>query len=768
LSAPRLTINLRRCLSGVPSVVWVLALTLACLAPFLNKAFHIDDTLFLWVGRHIQEHPADPFGFTVNWFGFSYPMIKSFENPPLTCYFIALAASIVGWSEVALHAAFLPPALACAWGIHSLARQYCQRPLLAAVTAILTPVFLLSSTTLMCDVMLLAFWVWSIVFFEKGLTTNHPAAFVVSGIISGLAALTKFPGLALVPLFLACGWKRQRRLGWWLTAPIIPLLCAATYEWWTRRMYGQGLLLAAATYASGEHQGNEGLLPERLVVGLGFLGGSFLPTLFFAPMLWRRRTLLIGLVCLGPFLALLPTIGPLERLLWWQGEQFDWISFAQSALFTVAGLHIIVLAAIDFWNRRDGASLCLLLWTAGIFVFATVVNWTMNGRSLLPMAPAVGILVARRIDQRFASATPEPFWQLAWPSIPAAVLSLALVKADYDLAGVNRAAANELCARYARPGQPLWFRGHWGFQYYMERLGAKPLDTLRTALSPGDRVVLPDPRTASNVFDVPADVVRLLEVLEFRPNKYYATMSVSAAAGFYSSRNGLLPFAAGKIDPIRFYVFEATQSLDGTTHFADHHSSVGAWEQQQALETETSRFQAALNRNPNDPEAHFQLGLAWLGRAQPREAAVEFSAVLRVKPDDLAARLQLAGLASSQHNTSEAIDRYRDTLRVAPDSVLALNNLAWILATDSDQRFRNGREAVSLAERASALTARTNALVTGTLAAAYAEAGRFDDAIAAANQAIQTAENSSADQSLVVTNRQLLELYQTKRAYHQH
>src|SRR5204862_4895187 len=103
------------------------------------------------------------------WFGTTQPMIQVFFNPPLTSFFIALAASIGGWSERALHLAFLLPALAAAWGTFALAKVFCERPVLAAISTVLTPVFLICATTVMADVVLLAFWVWSLVFFVSGI-----------------------------------------------------------------------------------------------------------------------------------------------------------------------------------------------------------------------------------------------------------------------------------------------------------------------------------------------------------------------------------------------------------------------------------------------------------------------------------------------------------------------------------------------------------------------------------------------------------------------
>src|SRR5438067_537898 len=98
---------------------WVMALgCIACLVPFVGKAFHIDEPLFLWSARQLQAHPGDPFGFDVNWDleHRAKPMWLVTQNPPLACYYAALAAAAVGWSETALHLAFLLPAVGAVIG----------------------------------------------------------------------------------------------------------------------------------------------------------------------------------------------------------------------------------------------------------------------------------------------------------------------------------------------------------------------------------------------------------------------------------------------------------------------------------------------------------------------------------------------------------------------------------------------------------------------------------------------------------------------------
>src|SRR5665213_1642588 len=239
-------------------LVWLLVLVVVCVAPFANKAYHIDDTLFLRAARQIQEHPGDFYGCSFNWFGTPLPLIKEFINPPLNCYYIALAASVSGWSEAAIHLAFLLPALASVAGTYLLARKFSNRPIWATLTAVLTPVFLISSTTVMCDVMHLAFWVWAIVLFDKGLDENKPGDLIGSGILTGLALLTKFTGLGLVPLLLAYGLARRKKPGWWLASLLIPVIFAAGYELIPHRLYGEGMLFSATAFAAKDRVAVQG------------------------------------------------------------------------------------------------------------------------------------------------------------------------------------------------------------------------------------------------------------------------------------------------------------------------------------------------------------------------------------------------------------------------------------------------------------------------------------------------------------------------------
>ena len=100
------------------------------------------------------------------------------------------------------------------------------------------------------------------------------------------------------------------------------------------------------------------------------------------------------------------------------------------------------------------------------------------------------------------------------------------------------------------------------------------------------------------------------------------------------------------------------------------------------------------------------------------------------------------------------------------NSVPALNDLAWLRATAPDPGLRNGPEAVRLAERACQQTQYKEVVPIRTLAAAYAEAGRFDDAVATARKALAMAL-AQGPKELAARDEQLLELYKSGQACHQ-
>jgi tetratricopeptide (TPR) repeat protein len=175
-------------------------------------------------------------------------------------------------------------------------------------------------------------------------------------------------------------------------------------------------------------------------------------------------------------------------------------------------------------------------------------------------------------------------------------------------------------------------------------------------------------------------------------------------------------------------------------------------------------YAASLRTRPT-PEAYFAFAELLQRNGDRRGALTNCLAALTLDLTPLN-RVQAGQVLASLGRSADAIIQYRTALAMAPDLVPALNNLAWILATDRGVTNRNGAEAVQLAQRACALTGYQTPVLIGTLAAAYAEAGRFKEAVDTARRARDLAL-AARQPEVAEKNRQLLGLYQSGRAYHQ-
>ena len=531
---------------------WVLTLAvLALLVPFLNKPFNMDDPLFIWSARQIHAHPANPYGFAVNWYGMAMPMWEVTKNPPLTCYYLAGVAALVGWSEFALHAAFLLPALAVIWGTHRLARQFCNQPMLAALTTLFMPVFLISSTTVMCDVLMLALWIWAVVLWLEGLQRDDYWQLSLAGLLVGLATLAKYFGFCLLPLLVTYSLMQKRELGRWVACLLIPILMLCVYQWAIWIFYGYELFSDAANYAVSFKTTTGESLAANGFTGLAFTGGCLAVTLFLAPWLWRVRRL--AALALGMTLA--------AAVFFNVGNYFDHYKLLdrpiqtgveiQIVLWAVGGGCVLMLMAAELVNWRDAHTWLLALWVLGTFLFAVFFNWTITGRSLLPIAPALGILLARRWE-RFAPGRKSWSLGLVTGLAMSAALAWWATRADAQFAADVRKATDQVCARYNRTARPLWFQGHWGFQYYMDKNGAAALDFNDAALLPGDYLAIP--RNNSNVTLPNIKKVKTQAYLIIATSRWLTTFDECLGAGFYTSNWGPLPFVLGRVTPEQVYV----------------------------------------------------------------------------------------------------------------------------------------------------------------------------------------------------------------------
>jgi hypothetical protein len=182
--------------------------------------------------------------------------------------------------------------------------------------------------------------------------------------------------------------------------------------------------------------------------------------------------------------------------------------------------------------------------------------------------------------------------------------------------------------------------------------------------------------------------------------------------------------------------------------------------------SELSIWSDTVAKCPDNARARSNLGAVLAAAGHFPEGLAQCEEALRIKPDDPLIRYNLAKALARLGRFPEATAQYAQAIRIKPDFPEALNNLAWLLATRPTAEGGDPVRAVALSEQAGKLSGDRVAKYLDTLAAAYAAAGRFDDAIATAQKAIPMAE-STAQTQLVSRIGTRLELYRAGRGYYE-
>jgi tetratricopeptide (TPR) repeat protein len=163
-------------------------------------------------------------------------------------------------------------------------------------------------------------------------------------------------------------------------------------------------------------------------------------------------------------------------------------------------------------------------------------------------------------------------------------------------------------------------------------------------------------------------------------------------------------------------------------------------------------------------EAHNNLGVAYEQSGRASDAARSFARAAELSPMSALFRENLGRALAADGQAGKAIAAYREALERNPGSLKALLGLAWILAASADATVRDPAEAVKVAEQAAAMTRNRSPEVLDALAAAHAAAGRFEQAIPIAEQAVRLAEHAKRD-DIAAPIRERLALYRAKKPW---
>jgi Flp pilus assembly protein TadD len=187
-------------------------------------------------------------------------------------------------------------------------------------------------------------------------------------------------------------------------------------------------------------------------------------------------------------------------------------------------------------------------------------------------------------------------------------------------------------------------------------------------------------------------------------------------------------------------VFDADATESGRPHMARSPANLtilaGSLERVKLADTALRILQEGQHAYPADFCLNYQLGFLLYRRKDYAGAIRYCSVAVALRPDNAWAHRQLGAYLHGQGKFAEAEASYREAIRLEPDWAKPHDDLAWLLATCCDPKFRNYQQAVESAKRAVQLAPHEFSF-WNTLGVAYRNGGKLDEAVAPFREAIR-------------------------------
>ena len=480
-------------------------LILALLFTLLNafKPLCIDDTLYYYHANQIAHHPLDPYGFTIFWNDRPEPAIQVLA-PVLMPYWWAIAIRLFGEHPFLWKLWLLPFALLLVFSLHSLLRRFAPgHEMILTWMVVLSPVFL-PSFNLMLDVPAVALSLSALVIFLRASDRNSTGLAALAGLIAGIAAQTKYNGLVApaVMLLHAIIFKRFR-LG--VVAALIAGLFFVAWESFIFLGAGHSHFLTQSQHYGSVHLlAKYAYLTTPLVTIMGAVAPAFMLLALVA--LGARRKTIVGAAVIITLGYLVIALAPerLQVLTRDQKTDREQITLAHTifgiygiaffaSLLAVIGRVTAVFAdlrgALRRWTQYK-VEWFLAGWLALEIVAYFVLSPIPAVRRVLALLVVSTLLIGRALSKNI----PEREYPIRGLAFAGAVLGLLFYAVDFRDAYVEKAAGQETARQISaiNSGKDAWYVARWGFQYYAEEAGMKPVLPDESTFHPGDYLAISD------------------------------------------------------------------------------------------------------------------------------------------------------------------------------------------------------------------------------------------------------------------------------------
>jgi tetratricopeptide (TPR) repeat protein len=224
--------------------------------------------------------------------------------------------------------------------------------------------------------------------------------------------------------------------------------------------------------------------------------------------------------------------------------------------------------------------------------------------------------------------------------------------------------------------------------------------------------------------------------------------------------NNCLGIVASRKSALNESIYYFQRAVQSNPNFAPAENNLGkALFKIDRVDDAIIHFQKAVTANPDMPDAHYNLGVALVQKGQTVQAMTHYERAIQLNPGLAGAYNNLGSIYLQQRHAASAIYNFQGAVELKPDDFGFKNNLAWVLATWPEATVRDGSRALDLAIDANRRSGGQDPVVIRTLAAAFAEVGKFSEAIDTAFQGLRYAE---AQTNIVYVNA----LQKDLRLYH--
>jgi Dolichyl-phosphate-mannose-protein mannosyltransferase len=562
-------------------LAWILGITLAPLLLFAQKPFHIDDSAFLEIAQNILEHPLDPFHGSVALVDYDYQIFKrlgkapntfeSMSHPPLVPYLMAAVITLRGRiDEFTLHLAFLIFPVMAALSAFYISERFCERPLIAVLVLVTTPIFMVNAQNLMTDVPAMALSLCSVAVFIYSAEHEQTAYALLAGALGGLAALARYPGLISPLLLIIYSIITQKGLRLSIFAAVVS---AAVFGIWlidNFAIYSTAHIWASYKFYKYfydylgfgvKHTLIKVVSDFSAIGGCAFLGAI---ALFYFKKKNRFVVFAIALVIAALLIFLLKK---------YTLALADYSNLQIVALFCFlsAGIYFVAeTIGVVIQNAGTPEMKFLAVWLFLTLVPALFLLPFGTGRYMLPaLFPMILILIAD-LDRVLSKGRKL----ISAVIVITFVFGLMLSWTDFELALGYKVFPDSFRKNY--PKDKLWFIGEWGFRYYMKQQGGVYLLSDDTAPASGGIIVKPQMAGMHQMAESISQDCLVSEPFEILSPNPFRVLNFTAKAGFYSSGYGLLPFGLSQA-PIESFdvclIFDSrsgkspiSKDLQGTIH----------------------------------------------------------------------------------------------------------------------------------------------------------------------------------------------------------